>query len=101
MKTERGVVQGLIRHLKAQGFALAYANDGEEIMKAPNEKLALDTVFSVDESWLGFKSEGNKSHSVYIVLGNSPEEAIADWGYSEGDADGFDKAMEAYSAMLG
>lgn len=96
MRTERGVLQSLIRYMKPRGFELLGVNDGEETVKTSNEKDALDTVFSVDESWMIFRKQGFTRHSVYVVLGNSPEEVVADWGYKEGDPDGWDKAMEAW-----
>lgn len=35
-------------------------------------------------------------HGVLLVLGNG-EDVISDWNYSEGDADGFNAAMDAYA----
>lgn len=95
--TERGVIQKLIRFLKSKDFNLVSVDDGGEVFKNPSEKTALDAVFSVGESWMRFQREGFKPHTVYIVLGNEPDEVISDWSFSEGDPDGFDKTMDNFT----
>jgi hypothetical protein len=92
--TERGAIQKLVRHAKAHGWSVPSVDDGGEEVPCKSEKDVLDTVFSVDMSRIYFEKEGNV-HSALIVLGNSPDEVVADWGYSEGDADGFNAMMEA------
>jgi len=95
MTDERAVISKLIQTAQAAGFALTKVNDSEEIIRVSTEAQAMDAVFSVDESQLYFKHPGHtKGHSVWIVLGNSGPECIADC--SEGD--GWDTVMQEVSA---
>ena len=57
---ERKVVRHLIRTAKAHGYALVRVWDGEENVRVSTERDAMDAVFAVDESRIGFKhpSEG-------------------------------------------
>lgn len=82
---ERKVVRHLIRAMKEKGWIISSINDGgedDENILNPNETLAMETVFSVDESYITFRKEvgtGNGCfRAVRIVLGNDGYDCIAD-----------------------
>lgn len=91
---EHRLIRKLVRVMKEHGWAVQYVNDGGDCVKCPTEAAVMDTVFSVDESWIRFK-KGDDSHVVFIVLGNDGYDAIADYGYSDPDLDGFKAIMES------
>jgi hypothetical protein len=79
MAMERKVVRHLIRTAKRHGYALVWVDDGEELHKLTTESEAMDAVFAVDESRIGFKHPDQpKAHCAVIVLGNDGWDAIAD-----------------------
>lgn len=90
---ERRLVRKLVRAMDSQGWTVAYINDGEECVRCRTEKEIMDTVFSVEECHIVFK-RGSATHAVLIVLGNDGYDAIADYGYTDGDSDGFQAIME-------
>jgi hypothetical protein len=89
------VVNKLIARLKEHGWKINSIDDGGDEDIAPtNDADAKDAIFAVDECRVYFRQEGGKtSHYVYLINSNG-DEVISDWGYSIGDADGFDKLME-------
>lgn len=120
---ERRIVQQLLRHMAARGW-VPYCNDdgGAHVYCVANEAAAMKTVFSVDESRLHFipasvaascppKGTANKDarkqwrenfadascHAVLLICGNG-EDIISDWSFADGDADGFNAAMEAFDS---
>lgn len=104
---ERKVVRHLIRAMKEKGWKILYINDGgedDENIHNPNETLAMDTVFSVAESWIFFSKplpDGRKiKHMAYIVLGNDGYDCIADHGCALKDEplDDFEQIMEEVQA---
>lgn len=90
---ERAVVANLIAHLQAAGFQPTGVNDGgDERIKTPDLKSAMEAIFAVDDSRLYVKREGDaKGHTIVLVLGNG-EDCIAD--HSMGP--GFDEAMDEF-----
>jgi len=107
---ERSIVRGLIRHMKAAGFVAYRVNDGGEMVYVKgSEKAAMEAVFAVDESSLRFipvsasalrgSLKANYEHGVLLIGGNGCD-IISDWNYTDGDADGFNKAMDAYCDVL-
>lgn len=100
IEVERKVVRHLIQAMKAKGWDIRYINDGEDSINNPNETLAMDTVFSVDECWIYFTKQipdGRKfKHVAYIVLGNDGWDCIADHGFSIADEplDDFEHIMD-------
>lgn len=105
-KVERAIIKALISFLDGYGFKPTFVFDGEENVKCSTVDAAIEAITAVDESWLHFKankgvlgSGARKDHGVYLILGNG-EDVISDWRYSEGDADGFNKAMDTFTAMI-
>jgi hypothetical protein len=96
-KLERRIVANLIAHLAAAGFEPCAVDDGGEVIKAHDAKSAMETIFSVDDAWLLMRKAGGKRHAIALVLGNGID-VVSDWNYSEGDADGFNAAMDAFDA---
>lgn len=97
---ERKVVRRLIRAMKEKGWNVLYVNDGEEQVKCRTEQEAIDTVFSVDESWIYFSKPVSDSRKfkrmAYIVLGNDGYDCIADHSCSVEDEseDDFQSIMD-------
>jgi hypothetical protein len=97
MALERKIVRHLIRTAKAHGYAVTKVWDGEEYVKCQTENIAMDAVFSVDESTIYFKHPDQpKGHCAVIVLGNSGYDSIADNSTGEG-WDAVMKECDAYS----
>ena len=77
---ERKVIRRLIREMKKAGWSIAKINDGgepDEDILHPNETVAMETVFSVDESTIYF-SKGELIRTAIIILGNDGYDCIAD-----------------------
>ena len=78
-------VSSLLYKLQKAGYTLVYVHDGEERVKMDhkksnliNRKKATEVITSVDDSQLIVK-KGDIKASLYIVLGNDPEELVADY----------------------
>lgn len=98
---ERRAFAALCAHMKRKGWHPIAVWDGEVLEKCDGTaKSAMEFVFNLDEASVRFApiAGGKNWHGVLIILGNSPEEIVSDWNYSEGDADGFNAAMEAFNA---
>lgn len=75
------VVESLIINIQSAGFTLHSVNDGEERFAQPSLNFAVDTVTSVDESWITFTDSNGERRGVFIVLGNEPCEIVCDYTY--------------------
>lgn len=78
LRNERHAIKALIDIADAGGWNLVGVHDGEEFHKTSRELTVLDHVFSVDESWIQFHRD-DWTVSVFIVLGNSGAEVVADY----------------------
>lgn len=96
---ERRIVWNLLEQLVAADFEIVDVYDGEEAVKCADNLAALETVFSVDDSRIYCKKKGVErgERNVLIVLGNG-EDCISDWSFLDGDADGFDAFMNAFTS---
>lgn len=83
LEGERKAVRKLIRMAKDAGFRPFKVFEGEEYEKVVGETDTLEVVFSVDESVIYFRDGMGRKFSAFIVLGNSPEEVISDYGAQE------------------
>ena len=94
---ERKAVRRLVRHLQAAGWSVPKVWDGGEWVRTRTIGAVVDTVFSVDDSLI-HAVKGEARHNVYIVLGNAPDgsEIVCDYGFTDGDPDGFDAVMSAF-----
>lgn len=95
---ERRIVANLIYHLNGAGFLVDSVDDGgdEGFERCDGMKSAMEMIFGVCEAWLRVSKDGKKMRTIYLVLGNGVD-IISDWNYSEGDADGFNAAMDAFN----
>ena len=98
---ERRVVWNLINALIAEGWVIPAVDDGEEVVKVDNDPTAaLNAVFAVDEAHIIVRSASNqRAGNIFIVLGNSAEEVVCDWGWKD-NAVGqkFDRFVESFDA---
>jgi phosphosulfolactate phosphohydrolase-like enzyme len=73
----------LVESLLKAGFTIRKVSDGEEVMPFLDVRQVVATVNSVDESHLYVSDPlGNKA-TLFIVLGNSPGELVADYSQNE------------------
>ena len=81
-------VNSLIHKLQKAGLVVQAVDDGGEIVniketkQLENRKLAVDTVVSVDFSHIILKNANGDRARIVIVLGNDPDEIVADWACS-------------------
>lgn len=75
--SDRAGIRQTIRTLRAAGWELDYVCDQEEDLPVTNEDEAIKAIMAVDEAFLNIK-RGDETGYVFFVLGNSPEEVIAD-----------------------
>jgi hypothetical protein len=74
--------------LQKDGYTIAAASDGEEwtkfvqTTKLSVRKQATDILASSDIGYVNVEKDG-KNFSLFIVLGNDPEELVADGTYNE------------------
>jgi hypothetical protein len=97
-RRERRIVANLIAHMEREGWKVQGVHDGDGFDKTPDMKSAMELIFNLDLAGLYFE-KGSEEHRVLLVLGNDMD-IISDWNYSEGDADGFDAAMEKFNVDL-
>jgi hypothetical protein len=95
-RRERRIVANLIAHMERAGWKVQGVHDGDGFDKAADMKAAMELIFNLDDAGLYFE-KGGAEHRVLLILGNDLD-IISDWNYSEGDADGFNAAMEAFDA---
>lgn len=76
------VVRSICKTLVENGVEIVGASDCEEPIKSSNIKEIVECICGVDEGYIYVKTpdtpEGKKK-VLFIVLGNEPEETIADW----------------------
>jgi hypothetical protein len=80
-------VASLLHTLQTSGFTIQAVNDGQEICKFDHlnsvkaRKEAVDAVTSVDESYVRIHDANQYGATLFIVLGNEPDELVADWSH--------------------
>lgn len=102
-RADRAVAFNLLRHLHANGWSPVALNDGEEETKLTAEadpgQAALELIFNLDMAWLRV-AKGKANHAILLVMGNSGWDLVSDYGYAEGDPDGFEAVMEAFDGEV-
>ena len=85
-------VRTLIHQLQNYDFDILSVNDGEEDIPIISnsgsraERIeAAEAIVAVDESWLRIGREGKLRGTIYIVLGNEPDELVADYSANTED----------------
>lgn len=101
-RLERRIAWNLLKHLEASGWIVVAVNDGEENTELKGDKnpakAAMELLFNLDEASLMFSKQGTDyKHYVQILLGNTFE-MVNDWGFVQGDPDGFNAAMNEFKA---
>jgi hypothetical protein len=96
-KIERRIVYNLGKHLEDKGFRVYGVHDGDDFTKCSRIEPAMEVIFNLDQAHLYFRKVGHKPHWVFLVLGNGID-IVSDYSYSEGDEDGFLKAMDAFNS---
>ena len=76
--SDRGGMQQVIRAMRADGWEIDSAWDGEESLESPNETAAIDWVMACDQGHIYFR-KGDETGWVFFVLGNEPEEVVNDY----------------------
>jgi hypothetical protein len=81
-------VKSLLAKFQEAGFNVSAVHDGEgmiridqNLSKTKVRHSAADTVVSVDESFVYVNKDGMRAR-LFIVLGNEPEEIVADYNYN-------------------
>ena len=98
-------VRSLLFRLQHDGFSLHSVHDGEEltiilsggIRAAVRE--AADIITSVDRSNLSLSKNGERVATLMIILGNEPEELVADWVAASKFEDAIDEAIDKFSSL--
>lgn len=93
-RRERRIVANLVAHMERAGWKVQGVHDGDDFTHAPDMKSAMELIFDLDDAGLYFE-KGNSEHRVLLILGNDMD-IVSDWNYSEGDADGFNAAMDKF-----
>lgn len=73
------VIKSFIEIAISKGLKLISVDNGEERIETPTIDKAVEEVDSVDESHIFFETPDGKRIWAWIVLGNSPEETMADY----------------------
>jgi hypothetical protein len=97
-------VRTLIHQLQNHDFDILSVNDGDEDIPiisnagSPQERVeATEAITAVDEAWLRIGREGKQRGTIFIVLGNEPDELVADYGANTEEMMPFiEEAVEAH-----
>lgn len=93
------VITSLLRTMEDNGYILFRVDDAEGLSTEESTSIdrAVDLICSVDESNVFFDTEENHRIRLYIVLGNSPSETVADYSIPKHGAKKLDKVLEDWS----
>lgn len=96
-KLERRIAWNLLAWLQHKGFKPVMVDDGEEDTVVTTALEVMELLFNLDEARLVVQGAGEdgKRHIILLVLGNGID-LICDYGFAEGDPDGFAEAMTAF-----
>lgn len=72
-------VDRLLAKLEKHGFTPADVDDTEELVKTPTWEAVKEAILAVDECRVWVKTMEGKEVCLFIVLGNSPGELVADY----------------------
>lgn len=76
-------IRAVLSALIAEGFSIAYVDDGEDSSVPASLDVAVETVASVDVATAGITHPDaiGKRFTLLFILGNDPGEIVADWSY--------------------
>ena len=89
------VVRSLINFLVKDGFEPYHASNGEDSIKSKHKGRLASKICECDEGTLNVR-KGDFAATLYIVLGNEPEELVSDIGY-KGDMTELEKTLDKFS----
>lgn len=77
--TDRAAATQIIDAVVADGWGLLFVRDGEEDVQVSTRDEALEAIFAVDMAHLFVQHQDtDKTGWMWFVLGNDPEEVVAD-----------------------
>lgn len=77
--SDRAAATQIIDAVLADGWNLLFVRDGEEDVKVKTRNEALEAIFAVDMAHLFvYHRKTGKTGWIWFVLGNDPEEVVAD-----------------------
>jgi hypothetical protein len=77
--SDKAGIRQAIRALKADGWELAFVNDGDyEDVAVSTETEAIDAITAVDDASLHV-TKGTDTGWVRFVMGNEPDEVVCDY----------------------
>lgn len=102
-KAERRIIWNLFQHIQRAGFVILSVWDGEEEHQVTNDpKATMEWLYNLDAAHVYCMKAGGTpaldAHWLYFVFGNSPEEVLSDFNYTEGDPDSWRKCVDAFNA---
>lgn len=98
-RLERRIVAAFCAHMAQHGWLPCVLIDSDNVRTAVMDtKSTMELLFNLDDAWVVFTRDGDTpQHAVRFVLGNGVH-IISDWGYTEGDPDGFSATVDAFDA---
>ena len=99
-RLERKALWSILGDMADKGWTACRTNDGGRIEAHTDPKSVMEVCFDLDEAWVTFCNEADDNHTIFLVFGNSPNEIVADWGFTDGDPDGFDAAITAATEAI-
>ena len=99
------VVMSLLSHLQKAGVTITAVDNGEELIEIDNSvsklkqrKAACEEIVSVDESQVLLSYGNGKMAELCVVLGNGPEEIVADYYTAKADTETVDNVIDNFIA---
>ena len=94
-RLERKALWSILGDMADKGWTAYRTNDGDRNEAHTDDKSVMEVCFNLDECWVTFRNEACITHTIFLVFGNSPNEIVADWGFTVGDPGRFDPAITA------
>jgi hypothetical protein len=98
-------VKSLLGRFQEAGFNISAVHDGEKMIRIDQglsttaiRHSAADTVVSVDKSFVYINKDGMRAR-LFIVLGNEPEELVADYNYNPQLEELLEETIDKYSTQ--
>ncbi len=91
----KSVASSLIGFLVKDGFTVTRASNGEDSITTENKSKLAAKVCECDEGTLNI-TKGDFRATLYLVLGNSPAELVADYGW-KGDETELSTTLDKFS----
>ncbi|WP_443698609.1 hypothetical protein [Pseudomonas sp.] len=96
-KLERRIAANLLAFMASKGWNVCTVFDGDELVPVVTALDVMELAFDLDEVQLTFTNAAGNEHRAVLIMGNGID-IITDWGFTVGDPDGFNAAMEGFDA---